>query len=902
MSSDLLNIEGYSFERFDRKWLGMNNKVKAGGGVCMYIRSDINYSATELSHLNASNNNIECQWLKINQPNMRKIIICNCYRPPTGSVEIFIDYLNDKINSIVDGTNYDIFVMGDMNIDYLKESSPARRSLKNLERLCGLTQIIKQPTRYSTRSSLLDLIFTNSNYILKSGVIDLNLSDHECVFVIRKKEYNIKKTTTKFDGRSYKHYNVNLFQSNLKHDDWTTFYNTSNPDNCWDIMYNKIINHISTMCPVRHFKVKEREVPWITNELIELINDKDRALSKAKKSNKTEDWKKARKLRNDANKATKIAKAKYIQNNLYRFSGDVKKFWKTISELIPKTKKQDKLQLINHKDGILIPEEDTANYVNNYFSSIGKELATKFTEKDIYSLSQRNTANTLEPFITDEEEVISLVKKIDIYKSSSIENLSSRILKDAFLAIPTQLTYLFNISLTTGQFPELWKSALIIPIHKGGDTNDVSNYRPISLLPLPGKLLEKIVHSRIITFLDRHKLLNDNQGGFRPGFSTQDTISAFTDDLFLALNDKETTVACFIDLKKAFDTVNHKILLKKLKSIGLTGTNYKWLASYLHDRKQKTLIGNIKSTSKLISYGVPQGSTLGPLLFLIYINDAMDLNIKSNMKLYADDTVIYTRAKSLHVATNILQQDLNHFAKWCNSNKLTINAKKTKAVIFSSKYSNHQLEQTELTINDTTLHYVDHYKYLGFILDKNLDFKKHINESNKIIAYKIYQLLKIRRFINYSAAVKIYKAMILPYFDYCDFVLISSNQKALTKLQRLQNRALRICLNVNERTSTTYTHEETNTTKLNIRRISHLRNFMYKRSGNKSYIEDRHLSTRNFSAPVMKVTRPKTDIFKRSVLYKGAIEWNALDVETRNIKTLSNFKHRQKCWSNSQPK
>lgn len=433
-------------------------------------------------------------------------------------------------------------------------------------------------------------------------------------------------------------------------------------------------------------------------------------------------------------------------------------------------------------------------------------------------------------------------------------------------------------------------------VTKEGDSSDVNNLRPVSLLPLPGKLIEKIVHSRIMKHLETFNLLSNNQGGFRSNHSTIDSVSNFTDDIYDSINKKEYTVAAFIDLKKAFDTVNHDILIKKLSRLGIRSKLLDWLTSYLSNRSQQTMANNMLSGVKTIPCGVPQGSILGPMLFLIYINDVDNLNINSKIKLYADDTVIYNSHSNIDQACMTLQADLDIFGNWCAINKLTINTKKSKGMMFGSRHKLRNVNPVPLKLNGINLHFVKSYKYLGINLDGCLSFNKQINEITKQVTHKLYMLSKIRCYLTTDAAIKIYKSMVLPYFDYGDVLLVSTNITSLNKLQKLQNRGLRICLRCNERQPVHLLHTTTNVPMLINRRKTHLRNFMFKRLSNSNYIDNRELITRYHDAPLFKIERPNCELYKQSIKYKGSIEWNNLDSNIRNIASYIAFKNYQKNW------
>ena len=288
-----------------------------------------------------------------------------------------------------------------------------------------------------------------------------------------------------------------------------------------------------------------------------------------------------------------------------------------------------------------------ADTLNKYFTNIGPSLATNMRDPWYYA---GNIINTMleDDFSIDNDELLKLLQDIDVTKSSAIEFLSSNILKDAFICLITQLTFIFNLSFNTGIFPDDWKMAQITPLPKDGDLTQCNNYRPISLLPLPGKIAEKIVHNRLITYFETNELLNKKQGGFRKNNSTINSVSEFSHEIFTAINNRDISLATFIDFSKAFDTVNHKILIKKIKNYGIKNNNLLWLENYLFNRKQSTIVNGKTSDYLQITCGVPQGSILGPLLFLIYINDMSNIISFTSMYQYADDTVLLATGDDVH--------------------------------------------------------------------------------------------------------------------------------------------------------------------------------------------------------------------------------------------------------------
>ena len=312
----------------------------------------------------------------------------------------------------------------------------------------------------------------------------------------------------------------------------------------------------------KKIKIKKIKEPLVTPELLEFIKDKDKALRKAKRSKSIEEWEIARQLRNECLNRVRNCKSEFVKNELNYNYDDSKKFWNTVKTVIPDKKKNStKFLLIDPANHTHIPPNELPNFENSFFADIGTNLANKLKGDWTYSGAKSDVI--LHDIVVTEAEVLKACLDINVNKSSSVNNVSSRILKDAFTTVPNIIRHVIQISLNEGIFPNDWKIANIIPLQKGGDKSDVSNLRPVSLLPLPSKIMERVKHDRVMFHLERNNLFEINQRGFRNNHSTMDTIAKFTNYIFNGINNREVTTACFIDLAKAFDTVNHKILLKK---------------------------------------------------------------------------------------------------------------------------------------------------------------------------------------------------------------------------------------------------------------------------------------------------------------------------------------------------
>ena len=895
IGDNFLEIPEYNIVRCDRTWTDMNNKQpKKGGGLCLYLHKTINFSVHTYESLNRSSRDIECQWIKIFLNNQRNLIIGNIYRPPQGNVKNFIETLETTYENF-DLDKNDIFLMGDYNIDFLNKNENDCKAIKEFVKQTGMKECISLPTRFSNiRNSCLDQILTNSNFISHSGTSDLNISDHQLVYVIRKKtKYVYKKLS--FKGRSYRNYDKQNFQNKLSLHNWNELLNNQCPNDVWDQIVRVISGCIDPLCPLKNFKIKNTKEPWVTPELLEFIKDKDKALRKAKKSKTNADWEIARRLRNQCLNRVRNCKSNFIKEQLNENFDDSKKFWNTIKKIVPDMKnKNDKFFLIDSTTNKNITQDELPDYINNFFADIGPNLAKKITGDWTYEGVKSDIK--LHDIVVSEAEIIKACNDININKASSVHNLSSRIIKDAFLCVPNVITHLIQTSITTGLFPDMWKIANIVPLQKGGDKSNVTNLRPVSLLPLPSKIIERVIHDRVMFHFERNNILEGNQGGFRKKHSTMDTIAKFTNDIFNGMNKRNITLAAFIDLAKAFDTVNHKILIQKLETLGITGNLLKLFINYLTNRKQITTIENKSSQFRDIVCGVPQGSILGPMLFLVYVNDISSVIKKCKYQLYADDTVIYLTGQTLDECTESVEPDLNRFVSWCKGNALTVNTKKSKYVTFGLKSQTRKIRNHILLMDKVRLERVASYKYLGVQLDMNLNFHKYLQDCIQRTSFKIYMLSKIRNYVDFNSAITIYKTMILPVLEYGDIAYDMADKKSLGKLQTLQNRALRICVNRNVHVPTIRLHQLCKIAKLEVRRIAHLRMFMFNQRENELIVNRRNVFTRAHDAPLFITYKPNNEKYKRNIFYNGAIHWNELSVKSRNTQKYDNFKETQKKW------
>ena len=893
VNSKSVDLEGYTLLRQDRNFSQV--KKKRGGGLLTYIRSDHAADCEFLADISKSSKDIEALWSIIYRPHCKNLVICNIYRPPTGDLGKAIEYLEECFQ-FIDVEKVEICIMGDVNVNYKKKTSKEYKKLKFFEKSNGLSQVINNTTRNSDRSnSLLDLILTNSIYVKEAGTLDHFISDHQPVFIVKKKSRDTRPTV-EFEGRSYRHFDKNILKRELLNHNWGDFYQIDNPDEAWKYILDRFVPVIDDMCPIRVFKIKNYRPDWMTTELIEQIKDRDYFYSKAKASKDEDDWRIAKHLRNVTNANIRQARKEFIQAELRTNSTDYKKFWKTIRSVIPSDKGNSKQDILLAHEGKKLPKDKVADHINNYFVNIGKQIKVSMQVPPSDANADASDNNwALEEFT--ETEVFKAVQSINISKSSGLENISSFIVKEVFTILTSQITYLFNLSVRTSQFPDAWKKALVIPIPKSGNLSLVQNFRPISLLPIPGKLLEKLIHKQLSNHLDNISYLTEYQHGFRKNHSTIHSVGQLTNYIYEKMDRKLPVLAAFIDFRKAFDCVQHPVLINKLSSIGLDSRTLGWFTSYLSNRQQYVLANNTHSSLMTITQGVPQGSVLGPLFYIIYANDIVSKIKNCNIALYADDTVLYMANRDFVKTTAMMQKDLDALSLWCVNNGISMNVDKTKLMLFGQPKKIKELPAFDVVYNGSPIRTVSTYKYLGVTMDSQLNFNMHVQRTIATVTDKLKQFRRMRFFLDTKAAVLVYKNMILPLLEYGDIFLTGTTVDNRRKLQVLQNKGIRCALNRDRETSISDLHSEIQLSKLNKRRELHLLNYMFDLAQNDSNLKklcNLGVKTRSHNKKLLKIRKPVTEKFKKSTAYKGPKNWNELPEEFHHLDTRKQFSGKMK--------
>ena len=822
------DIPGYNFFYNTRK------KGK-GGGVGMYINEK--YPVKVLNKTNFFVETIfESLAIEVEIPNVKKIIAVSLYRPnchrrlsKSEQLEQFFIHFTAQLEyfSTLDSP---IYFFTDSNLDIFKYGIDTNvNEYLDLLLTQGYLQFITKSTRIDGLSNtLIDHIFSNDNISnITSGVILDALSDHFLTFSVL--NFNMKKKSQTFGLiRSFNSESKANFKAALANQHWTDVLEAS----CPDIAFNNFSEKYSTLFelyfPKKRVKLNKNTQPinlFMTPGLLISRKVKLKLARKAKKSPTAANVQKSRNFRNIYNKTLNACKKLYFQNKISDAGKNSKKVWDVINEATNSVSKKGSIDCIKIDNVLISDDLDMANNFNNFFSKIGPKTAEKVhhTDKNFRDYLPPPPLNSLFIQPVDENVIITTVNGMDKKSSKDINDISIKFLSEHLHEVAGPLAHIFNLSMQTGIFPSRMKTSKTVPIFKNVDSRlDPNNFRPVSIIDAWSKIFEKIVSIFLLAFLFQNNFFYKNQFGFLKGRSTDQAVLQIINYVTKELNEGKLAAACFLDVQKAFDTVNHEILYVKLENAGVRGVALNWFKSYLSERKQKVLIGSTFSDSiEDIILGVIQGSIIGVLLFLIFMNDIYKCSAALYSILFADDITSLLSSNNFDSLQTELNAELKNVCTWYRANKMVIHPKKSKLLVFRP---NNRLipDQFNIFLDDNEPGLFDPLKInklklitnsnddikdrsvrvLGVYLDEKLNFEYHIGHVKAKVNKAIFGLSRVKNIFSYESLRLIYFANIHSHLNYCNLMYCMVPKKFINKIFLAQKRAVRIICNESFRAHT----------------------------------------------------------------------------------------------------
>lgn len=885
-----VNVPGYSMIRCDAE----NRNT---GGVVLYVRDDIKYEIVLVKKLES---NCWCAAIEV-KDNLYRGVIMVIYHSPSASHGDFVRFLEDIIEELI--IRGECIVIGDFNIDIMLDSFYTRKLQTTMLSL-GMKQYVNKPTRITKDSkTIIDLIYAN-NKIEVQVIHEPKITDHAWLKV----ELNASKIDNKyreFSARNFKEFNVEEFiklvENNLeKSQDMDVSVRAKK-------LVDNIVDALDATAPKKKFRIPKiwEGKKWFSDEIREAAAKRDEAYSKALYDDMDENWLQFKIERNAVVKLIRTKKKEYYENMIDHNKGNPTSMWKTLKEIIrgepTGTKEIENIdfEILDNTEECNIADKFNLYYIqsiDNIVKSINRGNLGSPGKRIIFVIESEGIMENFEMIkIEHLQKIVMELPK----KRGTEEGITSDILKAVFYVIKEEFVDIINNSLRDGCCPEGWKTSTIIPIPKIEKARKASEFRPINMLPIFEKVLELVVKKQIETFFEDNCIITEHQSGFRKQYSCETAIQTVIDEWKLTVSEAKMVGVIFMDLKRAFETIDRERLLEKLYQYGIRGTALEWLRSYLKNRTQQVRFNNEWSTLLATEYGVPQGSVLGPLLFIIYINDIIKVCPEGcSIKMFADDTLVYVTGESSAELERKMNMAFVTVEKWMNTNKLKMNAGKTKYMIVRSIRKELRGNITLKCLDGTEIERVERMKYLGIIIDDRLRFKDHCDYMLKKIGKKVSFLNRIGNYISAYTRCIIYKTIIAPHFEYCATLLIDMGETQLNELQKAQNRAMRVILQCDRHTKVERMLQALQFMSIRQRLYYNVCIFIFKVL--KSMLPDQlrnrltivgnesERQTRQAGDIVMQFRR--TTSAQKSMFYEGVKMYNALPAEMRRNETLEAFK------------
>lgn len=788
----VLSVNQFNIPGYDAFYSG--GDYNRNDGVIIFVRSSLSVS---VSHTGLPNSGATVSRISFAIGGIT-FGVTAAYKPPPITEQNFIEDISSYFEENP-SNHVDIFT-GDININILKvEDDVVSNYLSTMARM-GFTPYINAPTRFETKTCI-DHIFIRQKLKLKSMIFEtyiLNSHSTDHAPVMLNVCFTASTPTSETHNSSIitkKELNLSKFKQLLGSQDWSCILNTQDPEEATNLFVStyknlmKVSETTFTMTIRNRKKIKK----WITNGIITSIKHRDKLKRKLLKNYSLELEQEYKTYRNYLNKLIHKQKNEYYSGQVNKNKNNLKKIYAIIRDATNECgPKKHLLEITDDSDAGFNNDADMADFCNNYYINVGKEMAKKIplprSPLDVDFVSPESMF--LEPIT--ENDVIKHISTLKSGSSPGHDGISADIIKHTHTEIVTPLTHIINRTFETGIVPSHFKISIVTPIHKAGSKKQIQNYRPISLISNYAKIFEKCLKEKILNFFKINNILSSNQFGFVEGLSTSDAMYKLTSEVVDNLNSSKKCIGVFIDLAKAFDTVPHERIIDVLSHYGIRGIVSKLMSSYLKERYQFVKANHSLSRKQKIEIGVPQGTVLGPVLFVAYINSLLRLETGGMMISYADDTALIFNGDNWNETKQKVVKGLRTVKNWLESYKLTLNVEKTNYIAFSLTNANRP-DFTNIQIsNNSCINEVEHTKYLGIVVDRFLKWNMHIDCLTNKIRKLIHKFYLLREFMSRRMLVTIYKSLVESLIRYGILVWGGMYITGLYKLNIIQKYILKI--------------------------------------------------------------------------------------------------------------
>lgn len=869
------------------------NKSTRGGGVSVYVHE--NLQGTILSDMSFQLPHIECLFLTVEMTRI-KCVVGMIYRPPNADIDEFLLSLGQILESIgAMHTKLACYVMGDFNVNLLSNEKHTKQ-LANLFYCNLFFPTITKPTRVTKLSAtLIDHVWTNDmhNY-MTSGVLYSSISDHFPIFSSFSVPNNsLNCSHIRIPKRFFTEISINVFKNELSDYAWRPALRELTTNEAFGKYLEHFLELYDKNFPIKEVTIKEKHLgkPYITPAIQTSIKHRNKLQKLFAKWPLTYEIS-FKRYRNMLTTLIRKARENHYKYKLENAS-DSKRKWEVINDVLGKKRRTSMPSSFTFNGRTAENDYEIGEGFNDYFCNIADTLAQSIppTDSSFEDYLPEPVAHSFVYIGTSVTEIEEVIKGLKI-ASPGHDDIHIKVLKECSGVVSPFLEFIIDKSFDEGSFPDILQIAKVIPVHKKGEKSDCTNYRPIAILSTFSKIFEKIIAKRLIDYLTKYNLISGCQFGFRPHFTTELAIHSLCQNIYNALDDKLYQLTVFCDLSKAFDTIDHNILIEKLKVYGIRGKENQWFKSYLSSRMQYTVFNGTPSSHKRIRYGVPQGSIIGPILFLVFINDLPRCNNELEFLLFADDTNIFLQGRDIYHIQAVANRALVSVSNWLKSNKLTLNLNKTQFMISQPLMT--QPITIDIKIDNIKLKQIDSVKFLGVVIDSQLKWRPQIDEVQEKLSKITGIVYRIRNHLDESNLRLIYFALVYPHLIYCSAIWGGACKTYIDNLFISQKKLIRTMYGRGRYDHTDGLFKDNNLLKLHDILDLQAGLFVYKSLN--TYTTDTGFQRLPPSRRINELRIPLclTTHAQHSILVRGARLWNQLLQEVRIAGSQYIFKNKLK--------